>query len=91
MRRSVLLLLSAAVLLGWAAAARAQGAAQAPPDRVSVEELKRMLAEGRPVLVLDVRGRAESLIKGARHVPLDQLEARLGELPRGREIVTYCA
>jgi rhodanese-related sulfurtransferase len=85
MWRSVLWSLAAVLLLAG------PGAAQAPADRVSVEELKRMLAGGRAVLVLDVRSHAERVIKGARHVPLEQLEARLGELPRGREVVTYCA
>ena len=92
MRRSVLWsLAAAAVLLAWPASAGAQAAAQAPPDRISVEELKRMLAEKSPVIILDVRGHADSVIKGARHIPLEKLEARLGELPRGRTVVTYCA
>jgi rhodanese-related sulfurtransferase len=86
MRRRIFLALAAAVLLLPAAAA-----AQVASDRVSVEELKRMLAEGRPVLVVDVRSQADLVIKGARHIPLDQIESRLGELPRGREVVTYCA
>ena len=87
MRRSVLWsLAAAAVLLAWPASA-----AQAPPDRISVEELKRMLAEKSPVIILDVRGHADSVIKGARHIPLEKLEARLGELPRGRTVVIYCA
>lgn len=79
MKRFILPALAAALLAG------AQG------DRVTVEELRRLLAEGRPVVVLDVRGHADRVIKGARHIPLDQLEARAGELPRGREVVTYCA
>jgi hypothetical protein len=92
MRRRIFLALAAGVLLsGGAAAARAQGQSEVPADRVSVEELKRLLAGGGPVLVLDVRGHADSVIKGARHVPLDQIQTRLGELPRGTEIVTYCA
>ena len=88
MSRVLLLTLAAALPL---VAALAQVPAAPESDRVSVAELKRLLEEGRPVLILDVRGHADSLIKGARHIPLDQLEARLGELPRGREVVTYCA
>jgi hydroxyacylglutathione hydrolase len=88
-RRFFLGLAAAAVLSG--AAARGQGGAQTPPDRVTVEELKQMLADGKPVLVLDVRAHADRVIKGARHIPLDQVASRLGELPKGREVVTYCA
>ena len=45
------------------------------------------------VIVLDVRPTEEYAaghIPGARSIPLDQLEARLGELPKRAEIVAYC-
>jgi rhodanese-related sulfurtransferase len=45
------------------------------------------------VLVLDVRPEAEyaaAHIPGAVSIPLDELEARLGELPATTEIVAYC-
>src|SRR5574340_1072684 len=45
------------------------------------------------VLVLDVRPTAEYAaghIPGALSVPLEELEARLGELPSDTEIVAYC-
>ncbi len=44
-------------------------------------------------LVLDVRRageRANGAIPGSLHIPLDDLRERLGELPRGREIVVHC-
>jgi rhodanese-related sulfurtransferase len=73
------------------AASRAQAGAQPPPaDRIAVEEFKRLRDAGK-VYVLDVRYSIETKIKGAAHVPLDQLESRLSELPRDREIVTYCS
>jgi len=43
--------------------------------------------------LLDVRHydeRANGFIPGSVHIPLDQLRARLNELPHDREIVTYC-
>ena len=82
-----------AMLLACAAlpcALRAQTAAQVPPDRITLEEFKRLRAEGK-VFVLDVRYQIETKIKGATHIPLDQLESRLSELPHDREIVTYCS
>ncbi len=44
-------------------------------------------------LLLDVRGPAELAVEsvpGAINIPLPQLRARLGELPRDREILTIC-
>ena len=44
-------------------------------------------------ILLDVRRadeRAKGIIPGSIHIPLDQLRARLNELPRDREIVTHC-
>jgi NADPH-dependent 2,4-dienoyl-CoA reductase/sulfur reductase-like enzyme/rhodanese-related sulfurtransferase len=44
-------------------------------------------------LLLDVRRpaeRAQEFIPGSTHVPLDELRQRLSELPRDREIITYC-
>ena len=83
-----------AMLLAYAAlpcALRAQTAAQVPPpDRITLEEFKRLRAEGK-LFVLDVRYQIETKIKGAAHIPLDQLESRLSELPHDREIVTYCS
>jgi hypothetical protein len=85
------LVLGAAALSG-ASRARAQGVApqEVPPDRVTLEEFKSLLAAGK-VFVLDVRGVVDRKMKGATHIPLDQLESRLAELPRDREIVTYCS
>jgi hypothetical protein len=84
------LLLTCAALSG-ASLARAQTAAQAaPPDRVTLEEFTRLRAAGK-VFVLDVRYQIDAKIKGSTHIPLDQLEARLSELPHDREIITYCS
>ncbi|HEX8498956.1 MAG TPA: rhodanese-like domain-containing protein [Pyrinomonadaceae bacterium] len=92
MRRRIFLALVLGAALPGAAGARAQGAArqEVPPDRVTVAEFTRLRAAGR-VFVLDVRYGVDAKIKGAAHVPLDQLESRLAELPRDREIVTYCS
>ena len=90
MKRRIFLaaVLTTAVLCG--AAARAQG----PPDgvgRVTVEELKALLASANPPVVIDVRSGARRVIKGALNITVDGIDARLSELPRDREIVFYCA
>jgi rhodanese-related sulfurtransferase len=53
--------------------------------------LKGLAARG-AVVIVDVRNDAiDRKIKGAIHIPYNDLEGRAGELPREREIVTYCA
>ncbi|MEQ1879844.1 MAG: rhodanese-like domain-containing protein [Burkholderiales bacterium] len=57
------------------------------PDR-----LQKLIQE-RHALVLDVRTEQEvgrGMIAGARHIPLQQLPARMGELDRSRPLVIYC-
>jgi rhodanese-related sulfurtransferase len=57
------------------------------PDR-----LKKLIQEGR-ALVLDVRTEQEvgrGMIAGARHIPLQQLPSRMGELDKSRPLAIYC-
>jgi uncharacterized protein YdaL len=90
-RRIFLAMLLTCAALSGATHARAQTAAQeVPAGRVTLEEFKKLRDAGK-VYVLDVRYQIDKKIKGATHIPLDQLEARLAELPRDREIVTYCS
>jgi rhodanese-related sulfurtransferase/DNA-binding HxlR family transcriptional regulator len=61
-------------------------------EAIGREELVARLARGDVVLV-DVRPGEEYAaghIEGARSIPIDELERRLSELPRGREVVAYC-
>ena len=61
-------------------------------EAIGRAELAERLASG-DVVVLDVRPRVEFAaghIQGARSVPLDELEARLGEIPDDAEVVAYC-
>jgi 3-mercaptopyruvate sulfurtransferase SseA len=68
----------------------------APADgvkRVTTVELREALDKGTAVVV-DVRPAqtySASHIKGSISIPLDQVPARLSELPRGKMIVTYCS
>ena len=73
---------------------RARRAYLGPDDTTAVgtDELLRRLQTGDAV-VLDVRPAAEYAaghLPGARHIALEDLEAHLSELPRGREVVAYC-
>ena len=60
---------------------------------LSVSDLKSLLERKEDVFVLDVRTREEceeGMIEGAANIPVDQLKARVGEVPRGRKIVVVC-
>ena len=59
---------------------------------VSLPELRRRLRDD-DVTVVDVRPADEYAaghIPGAVSMPLPELRRRLGELPRGREVIAYC-
>jgi rhodanese-related sulfurtransferase/predicted transcriptional regulator len=61
-------------------------------EAIDRDELVARMARGDVVLV-DVRPEDEYAaghIEGARSIPLGELERRLSELPRGREVVAYC-
>jgi rhodanese-related sulfurtransferase len=61
-------------------------------DAVGRDELIARLRKGDIVLV-DVRPAEEFAaghIRGARSIPIDELEDRLAELPADREVVAYC-
>lgn len=62
-------------------------------ELVGPSELARELAGPSPPLLLDVRparDRKWNRLEGDLAIPLTELPARLGELPRGRRIVIYC-
>ena len=88
--RTKKILLALALCVCGAASARAQGEGQDLP-RITQEEFKEKLARGE-IVVLDVRnGDVAAKIKGAAHIQETDLQSRLKDLPRDREIVTYCA
>ena len=82
-----------------AIAARAQDSPSV--QMISAEELKTKVTSNQPVMIIDVRssqGYASSstTVKGAIHFKLRKLKSRLAytplkDLPKDREIVTYCA
>lgn len=63
--------------------------------RITPAELKRKLGTKADIVIVDARdghswiGSAVK-IKGAIHITLSQLPDRLNELPKDKEIITYC-
>ena len=63
-------------------------------ERVTAGVLDEMMASSEPPPLVDVRAErewAENRIPGSVNVPLSRLQQQLGELPRDRSIVVYCA
>lgn len=69
---------------------------QAAPAAVemNVEAVAARLEAGEDIYLLDVRNPDElkehGMIAGAINIPVGELEARLSEVPKDKEIVTYC-
>jgi len=84
---------------------RSQAAQEQPKrpefERITVEELKAIIARNEPVAILDVRSgevysRSDSKIKGAIFIRARRLESRLAvaplkDIPRDTQVVTYCS
>lgn len=60
--------------------------------KVTADQLKQMIAEDGKLFFLDVRSAREieelGTIKGYANIPLDELEKRMNELPKDKNIVT---
>ena len=63
-------------------------------DQITWDEALRLAAEGDGVALLDTRTVGENTrggIEGASHIPVDELRGRLGELPRDKRLLAFCA
>jgi len=62
-------------------------------NEIDARSLQQKLAGANPPLIVDVRNvpeLAEGRIEGSVHIPMNELPARLAELPEGRDVVTVC-
>lgn len=67
-----------------------------PVEFITAEELKAKIAKNEPLSIVDLRAQAsfeqsDQKVKGALHSRVRKVAYRLRELPRDREVVTYCA
>ena len=62
-------------------------------ERIPITDLKKKLDAKKNFILVDVREPAEikegGAIPGAIHIPMAQIEKRIGELPKNAEIVFY--
>jgi membrane protein DedA with SNARE-associated domain/rhodanese-related sulfurtransferase len=64
-------------------------------ERIDADELRRLIEEGLPVAVIDLRHQLDFqlhpfVIPGAVHFDPEELDRRYGEIPQDREVVVYC-
>ncbi len=64
------------------------------PGAIAPQEFVALHQSSGSAVLVDVRTQQEAaagVISGAVHIPLEQLEDRLAELPAGKEVLLYCA
>ena len=99
------LVLSASIVLNWTASAALPSSAFAgavdekaeseEAERITVDELKSKFDRNEQLVIIDVRGgdydTSQTRIKGAIRIAPGEIEARLKDIPRDKEVITYCA
>jgi rhodanese-related sulfurtransferase len=104
-RWKLALVLSASIVLNWTAAAALPSSAfigaadekaeSEDAERITVDELKSKFDRNERLVIIDVRGgdydASQTKIKGAIRIAPVEIEARLKDIPRDKEVVTYCA
>ena len=62
-------------------------------ERIPIPELKKKLESTKKPTIVDVRDSSEikenGAIPGAIHIPMAQIQKRMGELPKNAQIVFY--
>lgn len=84
-----------AAYIGWKYWERQRFLRRLRIARITPEELQTRLAAGEAVVVVDLRHRVEfeadgEKVRGALHLPAEELDLRHQEIPRNQEIVLYC-
>jgi membrane protein DedA with SNARE-associated domain/rhodanese-related sulfurtransferase len=64
--------------------------------RISVDELHQKMEGGENLMILDLRSQAAleedpSLIRGALHLSMDEVDGHLVKVPRDHDIILYCS
>jgi membrane protein DedA with SNARE-associated domain/rhodanese-related sulfurtransferase len=64
--------------------------------RITVAELRELLDAGKAPLIFDLRSKAAveedpALIQGAVHLSMEEIETRISDFPKDRDIIVYCS
>lgn len=68
-------------------------AATAAMQNITATEMQQITKQTPDIYLLDVRTLGEytqKRLKGARLIPIDQIQRRLNEIPKNRPIIVYC-
>lgn len=64
------------------------------PERITIPDLQTKIDTMKKLMIVDVRMPKEiqetGAVPNAVHIPMDQLEQRLGDFPKTTEVVFYC-
>ena len=83
-----------AAWIGWKFVQRQRFLRKLIVARITPEELRQKLESGEDIVVVDVRSSLESdadSVPGALRIPLEDLDARHGDIPRDRDIILFCS
>jgi rhodanese-related sulfurtransferase len=77
-----------------AATVKTQGTNGKPTALITKEELNGKIQSGEPIQIINVlepEFYKLGFIKGSKRIPFLEMDSRLGELDKLKEVVTYCA
>lgn len=89
MRKSVIKILFISNLTVFLLATAAPAAMQ----NISASDMQKITRQTPDIYLLDVRTLGEytqKRIKGAHLIPIDQIQRRIGEIPKNKPIIVYC-
>jgi len=86
----------AALYIGYKYLRRRQLLSELRMARITVDELHQKQEAGENFIILDLRSKLEVernplVIRGARHMTMDEVQHHLPEIPRDRDIILYCS
>ena len=64
------------------------------PERIAIPDLEKKIETAKSLMIVDVRTPAEiqesGAVPNAVHIPVDQLDQHIGDIPKAGEVVFYC-
>ena len=64
------------------------------PERIAIPDLQKKMDSGTKITIVDVRTSKEieesGAVPNAVHVPIEEIEKKIADFPRGGDIVFYC-
>jgi len=89
------ILLMALILFAPVVAPAQRSERKSDQERITIEDLKRKMDRKEKILIIDARAGSSWIgssvrIRGSLHITLDEIDSRMTDLPKDREIIIYC-